>query len=389
MRQKKDIILRIIGFDGKRAAQNRTGLGNYSRFVVGAIAHFAPQLRLFVYAPNPKKAYALGDLSAMPNVWMRYPRKTLWKMFRSLWRVWGITKKLKAERVQLYHGLSNELPLNLHLTKKIKTVVTIHDLIFLRYPQYYKPVSRWIYHYKFRHACKKADRVIAVSECTKRDIMHFFETPEEKIEVIYQGCDEHFRQPSSDNHKNIVRHHYHLPKRYILYVGSIEERKNLMLIAKALPLLKDESIELVVVGRATSYLKSVKSFLNKQGCLERVHFRHNVVFGDLPIIYQMASAFIYPSRFEGFGIPMLEALCSGTPAIGCTGSCLEEAGGPSSLYVDPDDEKGLAETIDRVLSDDALRERMIADGHEYAKRFEEEKLAQEMVDLYQRVLNED
>ena len=107
-----------------------------------------------------------------------------------------------------------------------------------------------------------------------------------------------------------------------------------------------------------------------------------VPFSDLPALYQLATLFVYPSRFEGFGIPLLEALCSGTPVIGCTGSCLEEAGGPSSLYVSPDDSAALAEAIQRVLTDEDLRTKMIADGRCYAQRFDAEKLTMQMLHLY-------
>ena len=372
----------VIGFDAKRACQNRTGLGNYSRFVLSGLCRWAPRLRLQLYAPNPQKTQALDGLDREPSISMRFP-KTLWgKCLRSLWRVWGMTRDLETDGVQLYHGLSNELPLNIHKAKSIKTIVTIHDLIFLRYPQYYKPVSRWIYHYKFRRACKIADRIIAVSECTKRDIMRFFGTPEEKIEVIYQGCDEQFRQQATEEQKAAIRERYQLPERYILYVGSIEERKNLMLLAQALPLLTDKDIQVIAVGRRTKYADRVQAFIQAQGLTSRFRMLSGVPFSDLPALYQLATLFVYPSYFEGFGIPLLEALCSGTPVIGCTGSCLEEAGGPSSLYVSPDDSAALADAIQRILTDEDLRTKMIADGHCYAQRFDAEKLTMQMLHLY-------
>ncbi len=379
----------IIGFDAKRACQNRTGLGNYSRFVLNGLCRLAPQLHLLLYAPNPKKTQALDGLDRESAVSMRFPQ-TLWgKCLRSLWRLWGMTRDLERDGVQLYHGLSNELPLNIHRAKGVKTIVTIHDLIFLRYPQYYKPVSRWIYHYKFRRACRLADRIIAVSECTKRDIIHFFGTPEEKIEVVYQGCDEQFRQTATEAQKTAVRERYSLPERYILYVGSIEERKNLMLLAQALKEIDQkefEDIEVIAVGRRTKYADKVEAFVKGNGLSSRFRMVSGVPFPDLPALYQMATLFVYPSRFEGFGIPLLEALCSGTPVIGCTGSCLEEAGGPSSLYVDPDDPQALAQAIARVLTDNTLRQRMITDGHAYAAQFQAETLTQQMLSLYQNLL---
>ena len=142
----------------------------------------------------------------------------------------------------------------------------------------------------------------------------------------------------------------------------------------------------MALGHKTAYAKRVKKYVQEQGLRNRFRIISGVAFEDMPAFYQMAEAFVYPSRYEGFGIPMLEALCSGIPAIGCTGSCLEEAGGPSSLYVDPDDAQGLADAITRVLTDEALRERMIADGHAYADRFKTETLTLPLQQLYASLL---
>ena len=375
----------IIGFDAKRAAQNRTGLGNYSRFVVRGLSRYAQAGRLLLYVPDAAKASALEGVERVRGVELRTPQRGLWPWLRSLWRVWGMTHDIAADGVQLFHGLSNELPLNIRRAKGVKSVVTIHDLIFLRYPQYYKPIDRWIYRYKFRRACEQADRVIAVSECTKRDIVRFFGTLEEKIDVVYQGCDERFRQRVSDDKKEEVRARYALPERYILYVGSIEERKNLIAVARALPLLQDREVHVIAVGRRTAEAERIDAFVASAGLENRFRMISGVPLADLPAFYQMAEVFVYPSRFEGFGIPLLEALCSGVPAIGCTGSCLEEAGGPSSLYVSPDDEQALAAVLDHVLSDAALREHMVREGHAWAERFRADVLTQRLMETYERL----
>ena len=374
-----------IGFDAKRAAQNKTGLGNYSRFVIKSLAQYAPSLRLDLFVPDAAKTRSLGGLDHYAAVTMHFPKTTFWQHFKRLWRSWGVSAHAKRKRVQIYHGLSGELPYGLE-SKGIRSVVTIHDLIFMRFPKYYPLIDRLIYRWKMRSACRRADRVIAVSECTKRDIMHYFGTPEEKISVLYQGCDEIYREPTSEGQKMAIRRHFRLPDRFILYVGNIEERKNLMLLAKALTLLPDQEIGVVALGHKTSYAKRVKKYAEAQGLRHRFRMISGVAFEDMPAFYQMAEAFVYPSRYEGFGIPLLEALTSGVPAIGCTGSCLEEAGGPSSLYVDPDDAQGLADALTRVLTDEALRERMIADGHDYADRFKAERLAPPLQQLYATLL---
>lgn len=375
----------MIGYDAKRAAQNTTGLGNYSRFIIESICKAMPEERFLLYAPNPQKISALRGVDTIPNAVMRFPKSFFWKSFRSLWRVWGITSDLQTDGVTLFHGLSNELPLNLKKAKSIRSIVTIHDLIFLHHPECYKAIDRFIYNYKFRKACQIADRVIAVSECTKRDIIKFYGIPANKIDVVYQGCDEQFRKEIPLTERQAIRQKHRLPQRYALYVGSIERRKNLMLLAQALRLLP-EWTSIVAIGKHTNYADEVQKYIDEQGLSNRFRMMSGIPFKDLPAIYQMADVFVYPSRYEGFGIPMLEALCSGVPAIGTTGSCLEEAGGPDSIYVDPDDSQALADAINRVLSDKELREDMIAKGKTYAKRFELNLLAKDLLKVYHKVL---
>ena len=374
-----------IGFDAKRAAQNRTGLGNYSRFVIRILADAYPDDKQYLYIPNPNKTPYLSEAKTKDErhtFAMRFP-KGIWSRMRSLWRVWGIADDVKNDNIDIFHGLSNELPLNIR-SAKCRSVVTIHDLIFIHCPQYYHWIDRKIYNYKFRKACRNADRVIAVSEYTKREIMNYYNTPEEKTDVVYQGCDPAFSQPIAAEKLDEVARRYNLPKTFILYVGSIEERKNLMLVAKAMSRSKGGTTKVVAVGKKTKYVDNIKECLEENGISDSFMFLHDVPFADLPSFYRLATAFVYPSRIEGFGIPMLEAISSGLPAIGCTGSCLEEAGGPHSIYVNPDDDEAMAKAISAVVNDKTLRETMISKGREYAKNFTDEVLARKLHEVYEK-----
>ena len=374
-----------IGFDAKRAVQNHTGLGNYSRFIIDIMSRYYPADRYLLYAPRKRENKELDVLLRRPGVAIRYPSSFWGKQLSSLWRVWGIGKELRPQGIDLFHGLSNELPLTIRKSG-VRSIVTIHDLIMLRYPQYYTWIDRHIYAYKFRKACLNSDHIIAVSETTKKDIMDFWGIPEGKISVVYQGCDPLFKQPASQELKEEVRRKYGLPATYILYVGSIEERKNLMLLVEAAAMARTRC-PVVAVGRRTPYADQVVSWAERHGMAGRLMMLHGVPSPDLPAIYRMASLFVYPSRFEGFGIPLLEALNAGVPVIGATGSCLEEAGGESSLYVSPDDPAALAEAIDRVLGDEALRGMMVARGRDHAARFTREQLLGDLLKTYEKVLN--
>ena len=375
-----------IGFDGKRAVQNRTGLGNYSRFVVDILSqYFSHGNEYVLYAPAKRENPNLEKLLAREQVSIRYPQSKWNRTFRSLWRVWSICRDIQKDRIELFHGLSNELPLSIRQCS-IKSIVTIHDLIFIRYPQYYPYIDRQIYKYKFRKACENSDHIIAISETTKQDIIRFFGIREEKISVVYQGCDPVFKQPASEALKEEIRRKYRLPEKYILNVGSIESRKNLLLIVKALVNLPSD-VCLVAIGKRTPYTETVEKFIATHGLENRVQILTQIPFRELPAFYQMASVFVYPSRFEGFGIPILEAICSRVPVIAATGSCLEEAGGPACRYVHPDDAEGLANQVEQILSSPTLRQEMVQESLTYAQRFADEAIARDLMKVYQQIMN--
>lgn len=374
-----------IGFDAKRAVCNNTGLGNYSRLVVDVLTEHFPHNEYLLYTPKIKHNDRLTELLARPGVTLKEPASRLGRTLPSLWRVGsGIVDDFVADGADIFHGLSNELPLT---GTNVPTVVTIHDLIFRYFPDCYKAIDRKIYDYKFRKACENATRIIAVSECTKRDVVRDYGIDPGKVDVVYQGCHRNFRRRCTPAQLAETRKRYSLPSGdFVLFVGSIEKRKNAMLAVKALRLLPQE-MSLVLVGRETAYSAvTIRDYVQQHNLAGRVHFRQ-VAFGDLPAVYQMARVFTYPSRYEGFGIPLLEALCSGTPVVAATGSCLEEAGGPGSLYVNPDDVEGLAAAIEQASATGELRDGMIAGGYDYARRFSSAKMANEIMEVYNKALH--
>lgn len=369
-----------IGFDGKRAANNLTGLGNYSRSLIGQLARTFPQNQYLVYSPKLGPKAQIKAFFDLPGISLRLAPP---KVLKFLWRSVGIKKNLVTDGVDIYHGLSQEIPFGIQQLP-LKTVVTIHDLIYLRYPSYYKPFDRFIYNLKSRYACKNSDLIIAISERTRADIIEFYGIPEERIKVVYQSCDPSFKihYPLAD--REVVREKYNLPGTFILNVGTIEPRKNLLLLIRAMKDIRSD-VKLVVVGKPRAYMEQVLSEVAASGLEQRIVFLENVPFDDLPKIYQLASLFAYPSLYEGFGIPIIEALYSGVPVIAATGSCLEEAGGPGSIYIAPDDAAGLAREANRVLDNPQLSERMVATGLDYVRKFDEELLANQLMDCYTKL----
>lgn len=371
-----------IGFDGKRAANNLTGLGNYSRSLVLTLSEFFPQNHYFVYSPKVKQTRQINSFFEKENIDLRLPRQTGPKF---LWRSFGIKEQLSNDHITIYHGLSNEIPFGLDKTT-IKTVVTLHDLIFLRLPQNYKYIDRLIYNFKSKYACQHADHIIAISEQTKKDIVEFYHTDPAKIEVIYQTCDDSFKQVIPQDFKDNIRKKYALPEKYILNVGTIEPRKNLMLIVKAFNDVPSD-YKLVVVGKKQAYAKEVITQIERSGLTGRVIFLKDIPFSDLPSIYQLATIFVYPSFYEGFGIPIIEALYSHIPVIAATGSCLEEAGGPDSLYIDPHDPIELSNAINRIIGHPDLASQMIDRGLAYVQKFNTLPLSRQLMDCYRNIVS--
>ena len=373
-----------IGLDAKRIVRNGTGLGSYGRTLANDLAAI-DGLDLLLYAPDKGREDLRGQVPERQNLHYRYPNGLYSLSFcKSVWRTRGIAAQAQKDGVQIFHGLSGELPVGIR-KRGVKTVVTIHDLIFMRHPEYYNSIDVKIYTRKFRHALREADRIVAISECTKRDICELGGVEADRVDVIYQSCAKRFSDIPTDRGLWQVRNKYGLPDRYILNVGSIEQRKNVLLAVKALHRLPDD-VALVIVGRHTPYADEVGQYVKENGLCGRVLMLNDVPDEDLPALYRMADAFVYPSRYEGFGIPIIEAIRLGLPVVACTGSCLEEAGGPDSLYVGPDDDEAMAHAISQVLYGAEGRERRIELSQAYVERFENTGAAQRFANLYREIL---
>lgn len=372
-----------IGFDAKRAVSNMTGLGNYSRLVIERIAEENPLDSIALYVPELKNNPRLDKINSLHNISYRFPPQ--FGFHGSLWRTFGIPNNLIADGIDIYHGLSNELPLNIKYSH-IPSVVTIHDVIYRRLPYCYKPIDRKIYDYKYGMACRNADRIIAISECTKRDIMEFYNIPEDKIDVIYQGCDGIFKQKWPEEKLSALRSKYNLPTKFLLQVGTIEKRKNLELSIRALSALS-HPMPLVIVGRDHhGYLSEIKKIALDMGVFNRLIFLDRVPFEDLAGLYQSAEVILYPSRYEGFGLPVIEGLESERPVVAAKGSCLEEAGGEKSLYVDPESPREMASAINSVLDGTVDIREMVEAGKRHAAKFDTANMASQIKSVYLKAI---
>ena len=372
---------KTIGYDAKRIVRNGTGLGSYGRTLVNDLAPLMPDTTLRLYAPDAGRDDLRCQVQPRENVRFCYPSHLRCRLQRDWWRMKGVVKDLRRDGVELYHGLSGELPEGLSAAG-IPGVVTVHDLIFLRHPEFYPALDVFFYKLKFRKMLREATRIIAISACTKRDILYYGDFPEDRIDLVYQSCSTRFSQPVSPSLLVEARRKYRLPQRYVLNVGTVEVRKNILLGIRAMAKLPAD-LHLVIVGRQTKYQKQLDAEIRKLGLGNRIHFLQGVPNTLLPAVYRQAEAFIYPSRYEGFGVPVIEAIQSGLPVVAATGSCLEEAGGPDSLYVDPDDADGAAAA---VLSAMENRMGMVERSRHYVRRFENQDVASQVLEVYGKAL---
>ena len=374
-----------IGFDGKRAVCNNTGLGNYSRLLVDVLAKRYPEHEYILYTPQFQPNSRLEPLLKLPNVELRTPDTTIGRAASSIWRIQGLTSQLDRDNIELMHGLSGELPLNID-RQPIPSVVTIHDLIFKRYPKCYNPIDREIYDYKFMKAARNSSRILAISECTKRDIIHYYDIDPDKIDVVYQGCHEQFKRTPQKAEIEAVKAKYGIDRPYIICVGTIEKRKNQIMPVRGMRGLPDE-LDLVLVGRRTSYARTIDQYIRQYNMGNRVKFINQADFADLPALYAGAFCSSYTSHYEGFGRPVIESLSVGTPVIVASGSCLEEAGGPDTPAVNPYDVEEWIATMKDLIEFPVGRKRIIENGREYVKRFNDLAMAEGTMNVYNRALN--
>lgn len=341
-----------IGFEAKRLFLNDRGLGNYARNLVNGLIKYHPENDYHLYTPKFSDDYLKSSFISNENIFIHQPTGLLGKLSKSAWRSLSLGSIASKDELNVFHGLSQELPKDIHKAKS-RSVVTVHDMIFLKHPEFYKPIDRKIYLNKLKFAVLKADHIIAISEQTKNDILNTFSVPSDRISVVYQSCNEVFYEKRTPEEKNKIKQKWNLPDNYLLYVGALNKNKNVLTILKALKLLKGKvDLPLVVVGKGKEYKKVLLKYVTDYNMKNQLIFASDIADPspfELSSFYQMASVFIFPSYYEGFGIPILESRFSGTPVIASNSSCLEEAGGENSVYFKPDNYEELAELISTSL----------------------------------------
>lgn len=289
---------------------------------------------------------------------------------------------LWQEKIDLLHSLAFVTP----LLSPCPSVITIYDLSFIMFPQSFKYWKRLYLALFTRLSARKARRIITISESTKRDTVHLLGVSSEKVDAVYCGVDKAFH-PLPEREIAFFRQKRGLPERIILFVGTIEPRKNVARLIEAYSHLRDGQVKLVIGGARGWLYEEVFARVEELGLTGDVLFPGYIPPDELPLWYNAAELFVYPSLYEGFGLPPLEAMACGTPVITSNVSSLPEVVGEAGLTVDPIDSKGLAEAMNQVLGSEALRQSMRERGLARAGSFSWAKAARETVEVYRRALS--
>ena len=354
-----------IGFDAKRYYHNHTGLGNYSRAIIKGLQ-----------ALYPNDDYQL------------YDEKTFARTFK-------LGRKAARDGCKLFHGLSNELPSDI-LKSGVRSILTFHDAAWRTYPQMYHWLDRQIYDFKYGRSCHVANHVIAISESTKKDIIRFYDIPEVKISVIYQPVQDLFYKPLSQEEADQLiadavasgMISSTLPQDFILNVGSINSRKNLLGLVQALELIPAEQRPpLLVVGNGREYKQEVLNYIAKHHLEQYVRIETGVSDNKvLQALYSKALLMAYPSHYEGFGLPVVEAALQQCPILTSNVSSLPEAAGPGALLCDPDSIESIHKYLTELLDDSSMAQRLAEVAEDYARsHFDPRTLTEQLHDLYNEV----
>ncbi len=373
-----------IAIDYTPAYEQGGGIGRYVRELIAALAHIdasSYQYRLFVAGA---KRSPLPKIPGHQFEWKTTSLTPVW-----LARLWGRARlpfpvELFTGRVDLYHATDFVLP---PTQSKTRTVLTVHDLSFLRVPEAASPGLRQYLETVVPRSVQRANYVLADSEATKQDLISFYKTDPAKIEVLYSGVDSRFRPITDQASMERVRKHYGIPAQpYVLSVGTVQPRKNYPRLIEAVSRLKESDLCVVIVGGKGWLEDPIYESIRQFGMESRVIFAGFAADEDLPAIYSGSVCMALPSLYEGFGLPVLEAMACGVPVVTSNLSSLPEVAGDAGILVTPTDLGEIVDAIERVISDSTLRENMIAKGLQQAQKFSWQTGAQQLNEVYDRLL---
>lgn len=372
-----------ICIDVSPVIRNTAGIGRYAKELVTALIRLDTGEDIRFFYTDVEGSTPEPPLDVIPRRILRCPKK-VWAAGVLLGSIFRFPMDRLFGDIDIYHATDHLLP----TLKKTRSIYTLYDLTFSLNPRTHLPLLRWSSDFLVPRSLKRCDRIIAISECTKRDAVRLYGIEADKIKVIPLGVSERFR-PSTDGEKSAFRERFRLPERYLLYVGTIEPRKNLSMLLEAYRAVVDAgaNVRLVIAGKK-GWL--YEDFFRK---VRELHLEDEVLIPgfvpeeDLPALYSLADAFVYPSLYEGFGLPVLEAMACGTPVVCSNTSSLPEVAGNAGLLIPPTEPHAWAQALGQVTRNTELRAELRDSGLRQAGRFRWEKTARETLEVYRSVIS--
>ena len=377
-----------IGIDARFITRYpRRGMGNYSLHVVAELVRLSPETEFFLYISAPDKEQELPNAVNVTVRRLSMPSYPLWEQV-------ALPRAAIRDRLDILHCLGNTAPLV--IPSSIQFVLTLHDVMFLQSgavvpkpTNHYQALGRLYRGFIGPRAARLADQVITVSDFSRRDIFEMIPGLDPaRVHVTYQSCDSIFKQVPSLPFLRSARAVGDQP--YIFALGADDPRKNTLRLVKAyLKLLKRHEIhhDLVISGYANWEQSEAYNAVKIAGAIDRVKFFSFISMEELVELYRNATLFVYPSLYEGFGIPLLEAFSSGCPVIASNVTSIPEVGGDAAIYVDPLSEEEISAAIYRLIQDNDLRQSLIQCGHDRALEFNWAETARQTLSIYERCMS--
>ena len=359
--------MKKIGLEITRANKNKkTGTEWYAWHLFQQFKELDKSNKFYIYFNNDL-AEKLREIPA--NFYL----KRLHWPFAKFWTHFRLSIELIIHPVDKFFA-ANALPL---LTRG-EIILTVHDLGFLRNPELYHPLERIYQKISHFFSIRRAEKIIAISENTKKDILYYFPQAKDKIKVIYNGYDAHSFKVRKEEEKEEIRKKYNLPEKYILYIGRLETKKNIQNLIKAYQLIKNKNIPLILGGRPGNYgYEEIKKLSRNK---KNIIFLGYIPQEDYQLLLAAAFLFIFPSKFEGFGIPLIEAMASGLPVICSKIPVFREITENNVFFFNPDDIEDISKAIDRVIEDKELRKDLIEKSLKQVQKFSWQKCSQETLE---------